>query len=83
MLNKLEENAKTNPHHEHTLLMKVKTQREKIEMVRNSDEFKNLINSVDTLSIEIEAQLQRQSVECSRIFGYSNQLIRFPSFKSI
>lgn len=69
MLNKLEANAKSNPHHQHALLMKVKTQREKIEMIKNPDEFTYLINSVGALLTDIEAQLQRQSGELPHLFG--------------
>lgn len=67
MLNKLENKAKEDPINQAALLMKVKVQREKIEMIKNPEEFKKLINTVGILLTEIEAQLQRQSGE--RLFS--------------
>lgn len=64
MLNKLEDIAKSNSIHQTALLMKVKTQREKIEVIKNADEFQKLIDALGILLIEIEAQLQQQSREC-------------------
>lgn len=61
MLNKLENNAKSNPIHQDALLQKVKMQREKIELIKNPDEFKKLIDALGILLIEIEAHLQQQS----------------------
>lgn len=61
MLNKFEENAKANPLHQDALLMKVKSQREKFELIKNPEEFQKLIDSVGILLIEIEAQLQHQA----------------------
>lgn len=61
MLNKLEINAKSNALHQDALLMKVKNQREKVDMIKNPDEFHKLIDSVGILLIEIEAQLQHQN----------------------
>ncbi|XP_031616589.1 ganglioside-induced differentiation-associated protein 1 [Contarinia nasturtii] len=63
MLNKFEENAKANPLHQDALLMKVKSQREKFELIKDPDEFQKLIDSVGILLIEIEAQLQHQAEE--------------------
>ncbi|XP_055313359.1 ganglioside-induced differentiation-associated protein 1 isoform X2 [Sitodiplosis mosellana] len=60
MLNRLEDKAKSSPLHEYTLLMKVKNQREKFDVIKNPDEFQKLIDSVSILLIEIEAQLQHQ-----------------------
>lgn len=61
MLNKLENNAKSNPLHQDALLMKVKMQREKVDVIKNPDEFQKLIDHVGILLIEIEAQLQHQN----------------------
>lgn len=63
MLNKLEANAKENRLHQATLLMKVKMQREKFDVIKDSDEFQRLIDAVGNLLIEIESQLQSQSGE--------------------
>lgn len=61
MLNKLENNAKSNPLHQDALLMKVKMQREKVDVIKNPDEFQKLIDNLGILLIEIEAQLQHQN----------------------
>lgn len=61
MLNKLEKKAKENPVHQAALLMKVKMQREKFDLIQNPDEFRKLIDAVGSLLMEIEAQLQHQS----------------------
>lgn len=62
MLNKLEINAKENRLHQAAaLLMKVKAQREKLEIIKDPDEFQRLIDAVGNLLIEIESQLQNQS----------------------
>lgn len=74
MLDKLENKAKEDPIHQAALLMKVKMQREKFEVIKNPDEFKKLIDAVGILLIEIEAQLQRQSGKLHEIkdrFCYS------------
>lgn len=60
MLNRLENNAKSNPLHQDALLMKVKMARNKIEAIQNPEEFQKLIDNVSILLIEIEAQLQHQ-----------------------
>lgn len=69
MLNKLENNAKSNSLHHDTLLEKVKMQREKIELIKNPDEFKKLIDMLGILLIEIEAHLQQQSCKFVSIFA--------------
>lgn len=61
MLNKLENIAKSNLVHQDALLQKVKMQRGKIELIKNPDEFKKLIDALGILLIEIEAHLQQQS----------------------
>lgn len=61
MLDKLENNAKSNSLHQDALLQKVKLQREKIELIKNPDEFKKLVDALGILLIEIEAHLQQQS----------------------
>lgn len=61
MLDKFESNTKANRIHQDALLLKVKLQREKIEVIRSPDEFKKLIDSVGILLMEIEAQLQQQA----------------------
>lgn len=61
MLNKLEENAKENRLHQAALMMKVRAQREKFEVLKDRDEFEKLINAVGNLLTEIETQLQNQS----------------------
>lgn len=61
MLIKLENRAKANALHQAALSMKVKSQREKFELIKNPDEFKKLIDVVENLLNEIEYQLQLQS----------------------
>lgn len=61
MLNKLENNAKSDSLHQDALLQKVKYHREKIELITDPDEFTKLIDALDTLLIEIEAHLRQQS----------------------
>lgn len=61
MLNRLENTAKTDPVHRDTLLMKVKMQREKMQVIQSPGEFHKLIDALGILLIEIEAQLQQQS----------------------
>lgn len=75
MLSKLEDSAKSDPLHEATLLMKVKNQREKIELIKDPDEFKKLIDAVDILLTEIEVLLQQQS----GIFFISTKKILIPT----
>lgn len=65
MLNRLENTAKSDPLHHDTLLMKVKMQREKMQVIQSPDEFHKLIDALGILLIEIEAQLQQQS--CKQI----------------
>lgn len=66
MLNKLEIIAKSNLLHQDTLLQKVKMQRDKIELIKNPDEFKKLIDALGILLIEIEAHLQQQSCKFTK-----------------
>lgn len=66
MLNKLENSAKSNSLHQDVLLQKVKMQRDKIEMTKNPDEFKKLIDALSILLIEIEALLQQQSCKFTK-----------------
>lgn len=67
MLDKLESSAKSNAVHQDVLLQKVKMQRDKIEMIKNPDEFKKLIDALGILLIEIEALLQQQSCKFTKI----------------
>lgn len=66
MLNRLEEKAKSNPLHQDALLMKVRNQRDKFDLIKNPDEFQKLIDIVGILLIEIEAQLQHQDSKLLR-----------------
>lgn len=63
MLKKLENSAKSDPVNQDTLLMKVKMQREKIQVIKDPEEFQTLIDVLKILLMEIEALLQRQSCE--------------------
>lgn len=77
MLKKFENSAKSDPVNQDALLMKVKMQREKIQVIKNPDEFQKLIDALRILLIEIEALLQRQACKYSNKSDFNLFLFHF------
>lgn len=58
---KMEKFANENPIHRDSLLLKVKMQREKYELIKDAEQFQKLIDTVDIILTDIESHLKRES----------------------
>lgn len=60
MMDKLAAYAEHNPIHRDALLQKVKLYEEKLQMIRDREQFQKLIDAVESILSSVELQLERQ-----------------------